>query len=462
MLVARAKLDPHPEPVDLRIGNGLITALDGHLDPVRDEEVLDARGGAVIPGLHDHHVHLSATAARLASVDVGPAAARDREGFGELLRTAPAGAGGWIRAVGYHDRVAGPLDRAGLDALRAGVPVRVQHGTGELWVLNGAAIAATGLDDVHAPGVERDAQGRVTGRIWRMDAWLREVTPPVARRFDALGRAAAAAGITGFTDATAGRDERSVRDLRAAAGPGGLPQRRLLLRSDAWFPPAGDPEAGAYKIVLDDERLPDLDALVDVVRAAHDRGVPVAVHCVTRVQTVLTAAAIEGAGPRRGDRIEHGSVIPAELVAPLARLGVAVVTQPGFIADRGDRYLADVDPRDVDDLYRARSLVDGGITLAAGSDAPFGPIDPWTAIRTAATRAAPSGAVVGPGEAVPAATALGWYLADPRHLGRTRSVHVGAPADLVVLDGPIDAVLRDPGPSAVRATVVGGVVVHPA
>lgn len=460
MLVARAKLDPHPVPVDVRIENGQVTALREHLDPARDEDVLDARGAAVIPGLHDHHVHLAASAARLDSTDVGPGAVADRHAFEQVLRAASPGAGGWIRAVDYHEQVAGALDRDVLDTVHPVVPVRVQHSTGALWILNSAAIAATGLDDLHAPGVERDPSGRVTGRIWRMDAWLRRVTPPVERHWEELGRDAAAAGITGFTDATANRDDESVHDLRAAHATGALPQRQLLLRSDAWFPANGDPDAGAYKIVLDDETLPDLGAFAERIRAAHERGVPVAIHCVTRVQTVLTVAAIETAGAHGDDRIEHGSVVPAALVAALARLGVAVVTQPGFIADRGDRYLAELESHDVDDLYRARSLVDGGVTVAAGSDAPFGPTDPWTAIRAARTRAAPSGARVGPGESVPTATALRWYLADPRHLGSVRSLHVGADADLVVLTDPIEAVLRDPDRSAVRATIVGGVPLH--
>ncbi len=98
--------------------------------------------------------------------------------------------------------------------------------------------------------------------------------------------------------------------------------------------------------------------------------------------------------------------------------------------------------------------------MAAGSDAPFGPTDPWTAIRTARTRAAASGAVVGADECVPAAVALRWYLADPRHLRRVRQLHVGAPADLVVLADTLDAVLGDPDPSAVRATVINGFPVH--
>ncbi|MCU1456402.1 MAG: hypothetical protein JWL73_494 [Actinomycetia bacterium] len=461
MLVARAKLEQQPVPVDIRVENGLVTEVGPRLRPGRDEEVLDARGAAVIPGLHDHHVHLSATAARLGSVDLGPGATPDPAAFARALGAAEPATGGWIRAVGYHERVAGALDRDVLDAVLPAVPVRIQHSTGALWMLNSAAIAATGLEDLHAPGVERDPAGRVTGRIWRMDAWLREVTPPVERRFAELGRDAAAAGITGFTDATADRDVDSVRDLRAAHAIGALPQRTLLLRSDAWFPADDEAtDAGAYKIVLDDEMLPDLDALTSRIRDAHTRRASVAIHCVTRVQTVLATAAVEAAGAFDGDRLEHGSVVPAPLIPTLARLGIAVVTQPAFIADRGDRYLADLDAHDVADLYRARSLVDGGVVVAAGSDAPFGPADPWRAIRAAGDRTAPSGAVVGAPESVPAQMALSWYLADPRRLGRSRSVAVGGDADLVVLSGPLDAVLRDPDRTSVSTTIIGGAVVH--
>jgi len=42
---------------------------------------------------------------------------------------------------------------------------------------------------------------------------------------------------------------------------------------------------------------------------------------VTRVQLLVTLLALDEVGPAEGDRIEHGSVIPAETVPWLRRLG---------------------------------------------------------------------------------------------------------------------------------------------
>ena len=51
----------------------------------------------------------------------------------------------------------------------------MQHRSGALWMLNSAACRALGLDaGADAPGVERDGRGRATGRLFRLDAWLRE------------------------------------------------------------------------------------------------------------------------------------------------------------------------------------------------------------------------------------------------------------------------------------------------
>ena len=58
--------------VDIRCGGGRIEAMAGRLAPLRGEPLLDAAGGAVLPGLHDHHIHLYAAAAARASVSCGP------------------------------------------------------------------------------------------------------------------------------------------------------------------------------------------------------------------------------------------------------------------------------------------------------------------------------------------------------------------------------------------------------
>ncbi len=130
--------------VDLRVG-AASTTWPPTLAPRRGEDVFDAAGGTVLPGLHDHHVHLHSAAAAETSIRVGPPQVRDRAALASLLASTEAGDDGWIRAVGYHDSVAGPLDRAALDAMVPSVPLRIQHRSGVLWMLNSAGLARVGL-----------------------------------------------------------------------------------------------------------------------------------------------------------------------------------------------------------------------------------------------------------------------------------------------------------------------------
>ncbi len=470
---------------DVRIAGGRIVAI-GAAPPLAargGQRVLDAAGAALLPGLHDHHVHLLALAAAASSVRAGPPQVTDAGGLREALRaaadaptTTPTADGGprWVRAVGYHPSVAGDLDRHGLDALLADQPVRLQHRGGALWVLNSLALRLAGVADCPLPGVERDAAGHPTGRLWRLDDWLRRAAPipRVGVDLAALGRRAAAAGVTGFTDATPGRSDTERRLLADAARTGALPQRLLLMRPEPGSPrPGSSPPGrarrghgpgggqvldGPVKIILDDDRLPDLAALAERFAASHRDGHPVAVHCVTRTQTVLTLAALELAGHAPGDRLEHAAVVPPELYGALRRAGLTVVTQPNFIAERGDRYLAEVTEEDPATLYPAASLARAGIRLAAGTDAPFGDPDPWRAIRAAIDRRTAGGVVLGAAQRLSAAAALALFLGAPGDPARPRAVRVGAAADLCLLDRPLAAMLADPSSAAVRHTIVAG------
>ncbi len=454
-------------------------------DTPRDpgDAVLDAAGGEVLPGLHDHHLHVLASVAAAGSVRVGPPAVRDRAGLSAALRAAAAAQSrpDWIRAVGYHQSVAGDLDRDLLDQLISDRPVRVQHRSGILWVCNSAGLAALDAEHEAAPGVERDAGGRLTGRLWRMDRWLGERirlgerVKPGGRRhtgdLSRLSQAAAALGVTGWTEATPGRPDRDTEVLLEAVASGALSQRLHLM-----LPADGDGAArtaaaiagrstelvtsGPVKILLDDPDLPGLEALAATVARAHREEKPVAVHCVTRVQLVLTLAALEMAGPRRGDRIEHGAVIPIETLPTMARLGLTVVTQPNFVAERGDEYLSDVPADELPHLWRARSLVDAGIPVAAGTDAPFGWPDPWLAIRAAVRRQTPAGRVLGGGEAVPAPVALSWWWGTGPDPTTRRRLHPGDPGDLVVLSISLAEAVAGDGVVPVRATVIGGKLVY--
>jgi predicted amidohydrolase YtcJ len=415
----------------------------------------------VVPGLHDHHVHLRSLVAAGRSAAVGPAEVDGRQQLAAALRNAPVDRHGWRRAVGYHESVAGAIDRWSLDALFPGAPVRVQHRSGIWWALSSAGVDSLGLDTVDSPGLERDERGVPTGRLSRMDDWLASRLPdddPV-KEIAATSRRLAARGVVGVTDATPQATAPGVAALVEAVTDGALCQRlHIMCAPDiavGVHPLVG---RGPRKVLLDDDRLPAFEDLVELVRTSHGHGVPVAVHCVTLVQLALTLAVLEAAGTVPGDRVEHGSVIPCDLVNPLAALGLTVVTNPGLVFDRGETYLDEVEERDLPSLYPCASLLAGGVSVAAGTDAPFGPTDPWTAVWTARTRRTRRGGVVGAHEAVPLRTALGLFSGHAADPGRARRIEVGEVGDLCLL---ADGIVPSPGqPDAVVATVVAGSVVH--
>lgn len=443
---------------DVRLGGGRIVAIGERL--AGPGEAIDGRGGALIPGLVDHHIHLLATAAQARSVRLDDV--RDARQFAAVLTEALAARapGGWLRATGYHERMAGDLDRDVLDRLAPRHRLRVQHQTGSLWVLNSLAIAEVTAQGA-PPQAERDAAGRLTGRIWRGDAWLRERLAAEPPELAPLGRTLASYGITGLTDTSATTDAQAAALLADARRSGALPQRLTLMSAGPLAAPSdGSFEVGPVKVLLDDARLPDLDDFVGRIEGARQQGRAVAVHSVTAGELAMTLAAFELAGAQAGDRIEHGGVIPAEAIPMLKQLGLRVVTQSAFVFERGDRYLADVDPAEQADLYRCASLLAAGVPVAGSSDAPYASSDPWLGVRAAIARRTRTGQPIGLEERVEPGRALALYLGDRSAPGGpSRRVEVGAAADLCLLRGPLADALREPSAEQVRATLIAGEIV---
>ncbi|MGW0162307.1 amidohydrolase family protein [Mycobacterium sp. NPDC003323] len=431
MLIRRATL-LDGRTADIRTG-AVITEVGPDLVAHPGEQVLDAAGGTVIPGLHDHHLHVHSAAAAAHSVRVGTGEVHNRDDLARVLAAAEVGGDGWIRAIGYHEAVAGPLDRAVLDEVSPSVPVRVQHRSGVLWTLNSAGLAAVGLGD-HPDGRLRSAD-----RSWS-DALQRRETS-----LEDLSRRLCALGITGITDATPDLDIVDIVKLEEVHRHGGMRQRLHHLAPG--------------KRILHDDSL-DLAELTHWIQRRHRDGAPVAVHCVTAAQLVVTIAALRAAGDHPGDRIEHAAVVPDGCLADLADLGVTVVTQPNFVAERGDQYLTDVPETEHHELWRVSSLLDAGIPVALSTDAPFGDGDPWAAMRAAVHRRTAGGAVLGATECIDARTALTMFFGTATEPTVPRTVAPGQPGDLCVLAASPQRLLADLDGSAVTATVVDGGVVH--
>jgi predicted amidohydrolase YtcJ len=429
MLIQRAVL-LDGTMTDIRVDERIVDV--GELEPHKGETVLDAAGATVVPGLHDHHVHLRSAAAALTSARVGPAEVRGRPDLARVLAEAAVGNDGWIRAVGYHEVVAGPLDRDVLDDVSPKVPVRVQHRSGGLWTLNSAGLARVGLID-HPDGRLRSSDRSWSDTLQRNETGLAEVSSTLSQY-----------GVTGVTDATPDFEVSDIVRLMEAHRRGELAQRVHCLAPG--------------KRILHDVDL-DLDDLTAWILERHAADAPVAVHCVTAAQLVVTLSALQAAGVHPQDRIEHAAVVPLGTIADLKALGVTVVTQPNFIAERGDQYLTDVPATEHRELWRLASLRNAGVKVALSTDLPFGDGDPWATMRAAVHRTTSSGAVLGPDECVSAREALAMFFGKSGDPTQARAIQPGHPGDLCVLAAPTRELFDELDSQMVTTTVVAGKVI---
>lgn len=436
---------------DVGIRNGRFAAIAPKLAGSAQDR--DCLGKLLIGGLHDHHIHLLATAANLQSTDL--TGLLDADAIAEALRVKAIGTapGEWVRATGYDERAAGIPDRWLLDRWVADRPMRIQDRTGALWLLNSAAIALIGPSP-WPDAVEVDAQGAPTGRIWRGDAWLRTQIGTKVPQLTHLSHQLASWGITAVTDAGAHNGPEEAGLLSRACRDGTLAQRLTMMgRED--LPAGAEYQLGPVKLLFDERDFPDPAALAFRINAARHLGRHVAAHCVTEAELLFYLAALDMAGgARAGDRIEHGSMIAQGLLADIAAATLTVVANPGFLHQRGDRYLAQMDPEDIPNLQRLKTIMDAGITVLSGSDAPYGPVNPWTVIGSAMTRKTRSGIVLGPGEAISSHQALALFSAH-------HPIKAGEIADCCVVDRDWAAqVGTSVDPAPVELTLIGGTVHH--
>lgn len=441
---------------DLRIVGARIAEI-GVLACHPGEPLIDAGRGALLPGLHDHHIHLAGLAARASSVACGPPEVSDEA---ELAAALDQPGNGWLRGIGYHESV---MDLPGADALDRLVshrPLRIQHRSGRMWLFNSRGLEAI-LANGHAPhGLERSG-GQYTGRLFDEDHWLQQALASTPPDFAAASAQLASYGVTGLTDMTPRNDPVIAAYFTAQQASGALVQQCWLAGTlDLAQGRLGTCHLGPAKLHFHEAAMPDFDATVEFIAAAHAQSRGVAIHCTTEVELVFALAALKAAGPQVGDRIEHASIASPTQLRQFAAMGLAICTQPHFVHERGDRYRLDVEPRHQGDLYRLRSIIEAGIPLAGGSDAPFGSADPWQAMASAVSRQTGGGQPFGAGEALSPEQALMLFLCHPERLAEVRTIKIGDPADLCLLDRPWAQARSHLNSADVRTTISAGRVVH--
>lgn len=441
---------------NVMIAEGRIVGFPDRVDC--EIRTLDGNGGLLISGLTDHHLHLFGTAVQRRSIDLSSRDPLDRHWLANRLGAASSQ--GAVRAVGYSEHAGPLLDRWAIDSICSSVPVKLQYRTGSLWVLNSRALDLALGNRIDVPqAFERDERGRLTGRVWRGDRFLRESSLTGSPDLANLGADLARWGVTSVTDASETTDQAQVAALVKAARY--FPQRiKLMSGGDIAVPDDAQFSLGPVKIMLDEHDLPEFDCVLSKLDLARNAGRNVAAHCVTQAELALMLCAFESAGALPGDRIEHGAIITRESIASLAALGLTVVSQPAFVHSRGDRYLREVPSEDLCDLYRLASLRAAGVKIAGSSDAPYGPLNPWISIRAAANRRSAGDIEIGGGERLSPRNALSLYLGSPDDPGGLpRRPQIGTEADLCVLKrGATLGSELDP----VTMTLVGGRVVYDA
>lgn len=459
--------------------------------------VIDAGAAAVVPGLHDFHLHLVGMArARLEValddvVTFADLVARVERAAERLAADAWLRGRGWAEAAVDHGAL-GDLERA-----VAGRPALLYSHDGHSAWASAAARRQAGIGaDTADPGggrIERDPAGAPTGVLRERAADLVE---RVAGRVggaqlagaldetvaELLGWGVTAATDAGDTSAENGigayaaigdrgsillgaRDRLDGRlrlsiNLPAAAIAAGA---ELGLRTGSPIPGTSTLRAGWAKAYADGAlgsrtaalfepyscgdggqagilRLePDkLDALLAAGRAA---GIGLAVHAIGDRAAAAVLDAIERS-PARGlgvppDRIEHLQLLRPSDRTRLAGLDVTASVQPIHAAS--DRELVERcwQPRQAE-AYPWRALAGAGARLAFGSDAPIESPNPWHGIFAAVHRRFPGDGTADwrADQALDAASALAGYTLGPAtSLGVTDEGHLrpGARADLAVL-----------------------------
>jgi predicted amidohydrolase YtcJ len=430
-------------------GDRLAIAGDKIAPPDAEGEQIDLGGATVVPGLVDAHVHFPSWALGLRELRLF--GTRSVSEALERIEAADKPGAGWLRGRGWREEEWPDNERptrAALDEVTGDVPTALRaHDGHTLWV-NSAALAAGSA----APGADED------GLLREHDAWdffdtYAAATP--AETLDAVRAGlsvAHAAGVTGVHDKDGARGAPEAFAALREAG-------ELTLR--VWQSiPDPDPSRGSYvKAFMDGAlgsrtalmiggggmRLMGPEGLADVIRGAAAAGMPVAVHAIGDLANREALDAFEATeelwrplGLRH--RVEHAQCIHADDVARFARLGITASVQ--YSHATSDRELAARLWGDrLDRAYPYRQLLDAGVRLAGGSDAPVEELDPLAGLRAAAECG------------VSHDEALTSFTADPAWLegaeDRRGALSPGFDADLVVLDG-----------DRVRATMVAGRWVH--
>jgi predicted amidohydrolase YtcJ len=477
-------------------------------------QMMDLSGRAVTPGLIDPHNHFQVMGLmnsyytpflppEVKSVEDLQAA------LAEVAAQTPEGE--WV--IGYFLVVTeGRLpNRHDLDPVSAEHPVWIiqqggHYGSANSLALEMAGITASTPDPVGGV-IERDAQGEPTGVFYNHRAMdlLRRTVPPytvdmVRNNIASTQPLFAACGVTSFQD----NNVRGVDTVGTYLDVGR--QGQMALRGSVYYTlewpqdldralneidtSGGDEfmHFAGFKFLLDGQLrmaychephsgerwdLPTWEpqSFKNAVRALHDTGLQICVHCAGDAAVDLTLDAFEeamNANPRPDPRhrIEHCILSTPEATRRMKDLGVVVSTQPQFIRLGGDFYPGLFGAERARRVIVTREWLEAGVPVALGSDSPTTPwYTPQVTLFGAVTRITLSNQFYEPDQALTVQEALRAHTMGSAYAaheeGVKGSIEAGKLADLAVWsEDPYTAAIQRLWQIPVDLTLVGGKVIY--
>lgn len=198
------------------------------------------------------------------------------------------------------------------------------------------------------------------------------------------------------------------------------------------------------------------------VLAAHKAGLQVSTHAIGDRAIEIAITAIERAQkafPRKDarHRIEHCEIPTTEQIERIAAAGIAIGAQPAFLNNQLEPmwYIEELlGPERAGRMLPLKSMVEAGILVAGGSDAPVTLINPISGIYSACNHPNPD-------ERLDVLNALRLFTTNAASIAfeenEKGSLEPGKVADFVVLDkNPLELAPEDLKSITIEATYVNG------
>ncbi|MDF1800084.1 MAG: amidohydrolase [Planctomycetota bacterium] len=490
-----------------------------------DTEVIELDGKLAIPGFIEGHGHFAGIGSYKLNLELMET--RSWQEILAMVEAAVADAepGDWILGRGWHqekwdrapaDSVEGFPTHASLSAISPDNPVLLRHASGHASFVNAKAMQLAGIDAATAPphggeilhdaagqptGLLRETAQALVGRV-RAEAEVRTPTEERAhlvRLFELAQAECLSKGITSFQDA--GSSFEVVDTLREFAEAGELDLRMwvMLRGSNEQLAERMDDyrmvgfaddhlTVRAVKVSMDGalgargawllepySDLPTSTGLnlvppAEVERTAelcNEHGFQLCIHAIgdraNREVLDIYAATHDAAVDRRW-RIEHAQHLNPAEVPRFAALDVIASMQGVHCTSDGPFVPARLgDQRSEEGAYVWRKLLDAGVVVTNGTDAPVEDVSPIASYYATVSRMLPDGTRFYPDQRLGRMEALETYTIRCAFAAfedeLKGSLTPGKLADVVVLDTDILACPEEDIPGTqVLYTIVGGEV----